>query len=114
MKISRVVKGFAFCLALSLAVQVMPSAAVRIFASEAAVRPAKTEVSAVSDSEVASSGTAEDTAEPVVQFELTEERTAAGKVFRVSDGSRLAVAYATPVHYEQDGQWLEIDNTPAV
>ncbi len=111
MKISRVVKGFAFCLALSLAVQVMPSAAVRIFASEAAVRPAKTEVSAVSDSEVASSGTAEDTAEPVVQFELTEERTAAGKVFRVSDGSRLAVAYATPVHYEQDGQWLEIDNT---
>lgn len=33
------------------------------------------------------------------------------KHFRLSDGTYIAVAYAEPVHYMDDGEWKDIDNT---
>ena len=49
--------------------------------------------------------------EPVIVEEDIALRGTYEKHFIMSDGSSMAVAYNEPVHYEEDGQWLEIDNT---
>ena len=49
--------------------------------------------------------------EITVLGELTEKRTEYTKEFRLSNGLNLATVYAEPVHYQEDGQWKEIDNT---
>ncbi len=38
-------------------------------------------------------------------------RTADTKHFIMSDGTRKAVIYGNNVHYEEDGKWIDIDNT---
>ena len=43
--------------------------------------------------------------------EIVEKRTEYTKEFRLSNGLHIATVYASPVHYEADGQWEEIDNT---
>ena len=43
--------------------------------------------------------------------EIIEKRTEYTKQFRLSNGLNIATVYASPVHYEVDGQWEEIDNT---
>ncbi len=45
--------------------------------------------------------------------EITELRKKDVKYFRQSDGSILAAQYGYPVHYEKNGEWLEIDNSLA-
>ena len=49
--------------------------------------------------------------EPVIVEEDIALRGTYEKHFIMSDGSNMAVAYNEPVHYEEDGQWFEIDNT---
>ena len=55
--------------------------------------------------------TGETAQEVTVLGELTEKRTEYTKEFRLSNGLNLATVYTQPVHYQQDGQWKEIDNT---
>lgn len=43
--------------------------------------------------------------------EIIEKRTEYTKQFRLSNGLNIATVYASPVHYEVEGQWEEIDNT---
>lgn len=43
--------------------------------------------------------------------EETSQREENIKHFRLSDGSYSAVVYDEPVHYRQEGEWIEIDNT---
>jgi hypothetical protein len=43
--------------------------------------------------------------------ELTDKRTEYTKQFRMDNGLFIAAVYSDPVHYEEDGQWVEIDNT---
>ena len=43
--------------------------------------------------------------------EVTELREESVKHFLCEDGSYMAVSYAEPVHYEENGEWKEIDNT---
>lgn len=43
--------------------------------------------------------------------EVAELREESVKHFLCDDGSYIAVSYAEPVHYEKNGEWLEIDNT---
>ena len=43
--------------------------------------------------------------------ELEEKREENVKHFRMSDGSYKAVKYAIPVHFTNNGQWVEYDNT---
>ncbi len=43
--------------------------------------------------------------------ELKELRTENSKTYLKSDGSRSTVFSSSPMHYEDDGEWLEIDNT---
>ena len=47
---------------------------------------------------------------PIVGEDVTR-RSEDAKHFRRSDGSYTMVQYATPVHYEKDGELLDIDNT---
>ena len=53
----------------------------------------------------------QDGSEPVIVEEDISLRGTYEKHFIMSDGSSMAVAYNEPVHYEEDGQWFEIDNT---
>ena len=53
----------------------------------------------------------QDGSEPVIVQEDINLRGTYEKHFIMSDGSSMAVAYNEPVHYEEDGQWFEIDNT---
>jgi len=43
--------------------------------------------------------------------EVTENRTESTKQYLLSNGLYMAVAYPEAVHYQQDGQWKDIDNT---
>lgn len=43
--------------------------------------------------------------------EVVENRTEFSKEFALSNGLRMAAIYSDAVHYEEDGQWAEIDNT---
>ena len=54
---------------------------------------------------------AEDENVPFIIGEDNEQRTESIKHFRLSDGSYLMVDYGESVHYESDGDWLDIDNT---
>ena len=54
---------------------------------------------------------AEDENVPFIIGEDNKQRTESIKHFRLSDGSYLMVDYGEPVHYESDGDWLDIDNT---
>ena len=46
-----------------------------------------------------------------ILFEEEELREETVKHFRLDDGSYIAVQYGTPVHYEDNGQWVDYDNT---
>ena len=43
--------------------------------------------------------------------ELVDRRSEYTKEFRLSNGFRVASVYGYPVHYEENGEWQEIDNT---
>ena len=49
--------------------------------------------------------------EVYIEGEVTELRSEYEKHYRLTDGSFMAVQYQVPVHYEDDGQWVDIDNT---
>ena len=54
---------------------------------------------------------AEDENVPFIIGEDNEQRTESIKHFRLSDGTYLMVDYGESVHYESNGDWLDIDNT---
>lgn len=47
---------------------------------------------------------------PIVS-EVTDLREESVKHFLCEDGTYIAATYATPVHYEENGKWKEIDNS---
>lgn len=47
----------------------------------------------------------------VIVSEVTEKRTEFSKEYKLSNGLHMAVLYPEAVHYAQDGQWRDIDNT---
>ncbi len=51
------------------------------------------------------------TSSGAILFEEESLREESVKHFRMDDGSYIAVQYGTPVHYEEDGQWVDYDNT---
>ena len=67
-------------------------------------------------SSVAEAITSENNAEAVdesatIVAEVTENRTRFSKEYKLSNGLNMAVVYPGAVHYEEDGQWKDIDNT---
>ena len=49
--------------------------------------------------------------EAVIIGEIESKRDQYTKVFQKSDGASVAVITSTPVHFEKDGEWVDIDNT---
>ena len=49
--------------------------------------------------------------EVYIEGEVTGLRSEYEKHYRLTDGSFMAVQYQVPVHYEDEGQWVDIDNT---
>lgn len=62
-----------------------------------------------SDQETSESIISDETAE--ILEEETEKRDENTKHFRMSDGTIQAAQYSVPVHFEQDGKWVDYDNT---
>ena len=53
----------------------------------------------------------ESESEPEIIGEDETRRDETTKHFIMSDGSRKAVKYSQPVHYRENGKWVDIDNT---
>ena len=68
-------------------------------------------IGATVSAEAINSVVLQEASEPVIVEEDISLRGTYEKHFIMSDGSSMAVAYNEPVHYEEDGQWFEIDNT---
>lgn len=49
--------------------------------------------------------------QPYILQELEENRTINTKQFLMNDNTVQAVMYNEPVHYEENGEWEEIDNS---
>ena len=49
--------------------------------------------------------------DPRILEEMKEKRTADTKYFRTEHHGGVIAVYPTPVHYKEDGEWKEIDNT---
>ena len=49
----------------------------------------------------------------VITGELEDQRGEYEKHFRLSDGTFIAAEYSMPVHYNENGIWVDIDNTLA-
>jgi RHS repeat-associated protein len=49
--------------------------------------------------------------EPIALYELDDEREENVKRFLMSDHTVQAILYSEPVHYMEDGEWKDIDNT---
>lgn len=52
-----------------------------------------------------------DAAESPISFEVVEEREENIKVYQREDGTFSAFTSAVPIHYEENGEWKDIDNT---
>ena len=50
---------------------------------------------------------------PEIVTELAEGRGRFQKEYLLSNGQRMLAVYPTAVHYEEDGEWKEIDNFSA-
>ena len=53
----------------------------------------------------------ENEVEAVVVTELEHKRTADTKTFLMSDGSYLQAIYPEQVHYRENNEWVDIDNS---
>lgn len=51
----------------------------------------------------------ESTAE--ILYEIEEKRDEYTKVYKKNDGTNTALISASPLHYNEDGKWIDIDNT---
>ena len=92
-------KSTAFLLVLAFCLQLVPANMKFFFAEEP--EPAAT-AQQVQDEVVE----AEDS-EAYILSEITDERDAYTKRFRMSDGTIQAAQYTEPVHFNQDGQWVD-------
>lgn len=88
-----------FLLVLALVLQLLPPA---VFATEQeTVLSVTGEAPSVTDSDP----------EVFIRGEKTEARDENTKHYYLTDGSFMATQFQVPVHYEEDGQWVDIDNT---
>ena len=86
------------------------SAATPVFAEE---------VTEITETTEATSGTADTTEveengkteEDEILYEDTNRRDEYTKYFVMSNGLNKAVKYAQPIHYKENGEWIDIDNT---
>ena len=95
----RITKIISIVIVLTLLLQILP---MQILGTELRTALAETEVEAA---------TATMDASVKIAGEVVENRTRFSKEYALTNGLHMAVVYPEAVHYENNGQWLEIDNT---
>ena len=105
MKQTKLIRMFAFILVIVMMLEMGP---MQVFATGIETTP---ETAGTTISEETASAEATEVPEVYIEGEVTELRSEYEKHYRLTDGSFMAVQYQVPVHYEDDGQWVDIDNT---
>ena len=91
-------KLLSMTLVLALVIQMLPTSAC------AATNESKSATTSNAVSEVV-------TEEVEIVEEVIDKRSEFSKEYKLSNGLHMSTVYADPVHYEEDGQWKDIDNT---
>ncbi len=104
MKTKKLLKVISIILAVIMFVQIIPTSVVALAADEL------TEIETI---EPDISDEVEETPEAVILGEDESRREESVKHYIMSDHTYKAVRYSSPVHYEQEGEWVDIDNTLA-
>ncbi len=102
MKHNFLMRVLAFVLAFVMMLEIGP---MQVFATEAEI-PGLAEPPVTAEPPVAT-----EPPEVFIEGEVVELRSEYEKHYRLTDGSFMAVQFQVPVHYEDDGQWVDIDNT---
>ena len=105
MKQTKLIRMLAFILVIVMMLEMGP---VQVFATGSETTP---ETAGTTMSEETASAETSEIPEVYIEGEVTELRSEYEKHYRLTDGSFMAVQYQVPVHYEDDGQWVDIDNT---
>ena len=101
-----------FCSMLLAFVMLLNMMPLNIMASELQEKSASEEAYGATADESEMLAEKEDSAEDAyIVAEIVENRTESSKEYVLSNGLHMFTMYADPVHYEEDGQWEEIDNT---
>ena len=102
MKTPRRQKFLAFFLAIALSLTLIPA---QVLAIEIDQRKESLQI------ECAEAASAEPAQDAEIVSEIPSGRDAYQKEFLLSNGQRMLAVYPTAVHYQENGQWEEIDNT---
>ena len=102
MKTPRRQKFLAFFLAIALSLTLIPA---QVLAIEIDQRKESLQI------ERAEAASAEPAQNAEIVSEIPSGRDAYQKEFLLSNGQRMLAVYPTAVHYQENGQWEEIDNT---
>ena len=105
MKHAKLIRMLAFILAIVMMLEMGP---MQVFATGSG---ATTEYADTIASEETAPAADAKIPEVYIEGEVTELRSEYEKHYRLTDGSFMAVQYQVPVHYEDEGQWVDIDNT---
>lgn len=105
MKQKRLLRIMSFVLAFIMLLEIGP---IHVFATE---KPPEEEVPEIPLPEITAPEPVTEMPEVYIEGEVQELRNEYEKHYRLTDGSFMAVQYQVPVHYEDDGQWVDIDNT---
>ena len=105
MKQTKLIRMLAFILVIVMMLEMGP---MQVFATGSETTP---ETAGTTMSEETASAETSKIPEVYIEGEVTELRSEYEKHYRLTDGSFMAVQYQVPVHYEDDGQWVDIDNT---
>ena len=92
MRIHRSTRFLSIVLVLAMLIQILPMQSFALSTSENAA-------------------TSTESVDAHVVAEIPEKRTAFSKEFKMSNGLHMAAVYPDAVHYEDNGQWRDIDNT---
>ncbi len=106
-------KLLSILLILTIAANLLP---MNVFASEPdELRPQASETESGAEPEQAEAAEPEEElpgqAKAAVREELPGKRERFSKQFQMSDGTTLAAVYPVAVHYEENGEWKEVDNS---
>lgn len=102
MKTPRRQKFLAFFLAIALSLTLIPA---QVLALEIDQRKGSLQI------ECAEAASAEPAQDAEIVSEIPSGRDAYQKEFLLSNGQRMLAVYPTAIHYQENGQWEEIDNT---
>ena len=105
MKQKRLLRIMSFVLAFIMLLEIGP---IHVFATE---KLPEEEVPEIPLPDITAPEPVTEMPEVYIEGEVQELRNEYEKHYRLTDGSFMAVQYQVPVHYEDDGQWVDIDNT---